>query len=161
MKGIRNILWLLVVLVIVFACRNEKKVIPREELVPVLVDIHLLDGAIRHSRYRDDIKIPDTIDVYEYVLEKHGYTQPQFDSSMNYYSRYPGRFEQIYQEVLARLNRMETKVKEEKEGQRKKESEGRDRDKKEEDKDQPPNVPEQFQKMPQGLKESCKKPSSW
>lgn len=160
MKGIRNILWLLVVMVIAFACQNEKKVIPRDELVPVLVEIHLLDGAIRHTRYRDDVKMPDSIDEYEYVLEKHGYTQAQFDSSMNYYSRYPRRFEQVYQEVLARLNRMETKVKEEQEEQRNKESEGRDRDKKDEDKDQPQKLPERFKRKPKELSDPSDKPSS-
>ncbi|MBS3805907.1 MAG: DUF4296 domain-containing protein [Bacteroidales bacterium] len=158
MRGIRNILWLLVVLVIAFACRNEKKVIPREELVPVLVDIHLLDGAIRHSRYREDVKIPDSIDVYEYVLDKHGYTQPQFDSSMNYYSRDPRRFEQIYQEVLARLNRMETEVREEKEERKKKNRPRKDKDLREADPDQPFKVPDELKRKSRKIDRQDKKP---
>lgn len=151
-------MWLLVVLVIAFACRNEKKVIPREELVPVLVDIHLLDGAIRHSRYREDVKIPDSIDVYEYVLDKHGYTQPQFDSSMNYYSRDPRRFEQIYQEVLARLNRMETEVREEKEERKKKNRPRKDKDLREADPDQPFKVPDELKRKSRKIDRQDKKP---
>ena len=151
-------MWLLVVLVIAFACRNEKKVIPREELVPVLVDIHLLDGAIRHSRYRDNVKMPDSIDVYEYVLEKHGYTQPQFDSSMAYYSRDPRRFEQIYQEVLARLNRMETEVREEKEERKKKSRPRKGEDPREADPDQPFKVPDELKRKSRKIDRQDKKP---
>jgi|SRR6056297_1819797 len=143
MKGIRYILWLLVVLVIVFACQDKKKVIPRDELVPVLVDIHLLDGAIRHSKFRDDVKMPDSIDVYEYVLDNYGYTQEQYDSSMNYYSRNPRKFEQIYQEVLARLNRRETQVKEKQEEKRNKDKEGKDSDRTELDQKTPGKAPDQ------------------
>ena len=142
MKGIRNIFWVLIVLVIAFACQDKKKVIPRDELVPVLVDIHMLDGAVRHSRFRDDVKMPDSIDVYEYVLERHGYTQEQFDSSMNYYSRNPRRFEQIYQEVLARLNRKETQVKERQEEKRNQDREGKDSDRADLDQKQPGKAPD-------------------
>jgi len=148
---------MLAVFVLTFACQNKKKVIPRDELVPVLVDIHLLDGAVRHARYKDEIQMPDNMDTYEYVLEKHGYTQAQFDSSMNYYSRDPRRFEQIYQEVLARLNRMETEVREEKEEQRKKAG-SRSGEEKEEAEPDRPKVPEQLRQKSRKLNRQDHKP---
>ena len=157
MRGTRNILWLLIVLFIAFACQ-KKEVIPRDELVPVLVEIHLMDGAIRQSRFKDEVQVPDSIDVYEYVLEKHGYTQAQFDSSINYYSRDPRRFEQIYQEVLARLNRMETKVREEKEERKKKYRPDKDKDPREADPDQPFKVPDELKQKSRKINRQDKKP---
>jgi len=157
MRGTRNILWLLVVLFTAFACQ-KKEVIPRDELVPVLVEIHLMDGAIRQSRFQDEVQVPDSIDVYEYVLGKHGYTQAQFDSSINYYSRDPRRFEQIYQEVLARLNRMETKVREEKEERKKKYRPSKDKDPREADPDQPFEVPDELKQKSRKINRQDKKP---
>lgn len=120
MNPVKTISWLsAALLVFALSCQNKEKVIPRDDLVPVLVDIHLLDGAMQRARYRSDVNLPDTVGVYDYVLTKHGYTRAQLDSSMNYYARRPRTFERIYQEVVARLNRMEGRVKEEKEQERK------------------------------------------
>ena len=105
----------LVMTLMVTSCQKEEEIIPRKEMIPILVDIHLLDGAIQHTRRMDTLAVPDTIQAYEYVLEEHGYTREQFDSTMNYYSRDLRKFERVYQEVLARLNRMETEAREEKE----------------------------------------------
>jgi len=113
----------LILLVFVMAstsCQDKEK-IPREEMVSILVDIHLLDGAIQKDRYRQELEIPDTLNVYGYVFDKHGYSRAQFDSTMNYYSRDPRRFERIYQDVMARLNRMETRAREKKEALRQEE----------------------------------------
>lgn len=107
-------LLLLIMLMATASCRDKDK-IPREEMVSILVDIHLLDGALQQNRYRRELEIPDTLDVYEHVLENHGYTRAQFDSTLNYYSRDPRKFERIYQDVMARLNRMETRAREKKE----------------------------------------------
>ena len=96
------------------SCQDREK-IPREEMVSILVDIHLLDGAIQQDRYRKKLEIPDSLNVYNHVLEKYGYTREQFDSTLNFYSRDPRKFERIYQDVMARLNRMETRAREEKE----------------------------------------------
>jgi hypothetical protein len=108
----------LLVFVMISSSCQEKKKIPREEMISILVDIHLLDGVIQQDRYRQRLKMPDSLNVYSHVLEKHGYTREQFDSTMNFYSRDPRKFERIYQDVMSRLNRMETRAREEKEKKR-------------------------------------------
>ena len=108
------ILLLLAFLIASNSCRDKEK-IPREEMVSILVDIHLLDGMIQEDRYRQRLEIPDTLNVYKQVLDKHGYSRAQFDSTLNYYSKDPRKFERIYQDVMARLNRMETRAREQKE----------------------------------------------
>ncbi len=151
MNPVKTITWLSAALLFfTFSCQNKDKVIPRDEIVPVLVDIHLLDGAIQRSKYSSEINPPDTIGVYDYVLKEHGYTREQLDSSMNYYTRRPRTFERIYQEVVARLNRMETRVKEEKEQERKERMERR----RKKEKAAPPDQ----RQIPEGLKKESIKP---
>jgi len=153
MRGLRKIFWLLVILIFAMGCQSKNKVIPRNELVKILVDVHLLDGAIQHAKYKDEIQVPDSIDMYDYVLEKHGYSQAQFDSSMSYYSRYPRKFEQIYQEVLSKLNRMETRVKEDQEKQREKERQElrEQREAKEGEEVKPKELPKRYDRKPSEL----------
>jgi hypothetical protein len=100
-------------LFILVGCNKERKVIPRDEMVPILVKIHLMDGTAQIAQYNPEINIPDTMDVYKVVLEDYGYTRAQFDSSLQYYSRDLKKFDRIYQQVLARLNKMETAAQEE------------------------------------------------
>lgn len=117
--------YILLMLTAFTACKDDSGKIPREEFIPLLVDIHLLDGAIKQAKYRKSIRVPDSIEVYDYVLSKRGYTRSQFDSTLTYYSRNPREFERVYQEVLARLNRMETDAREEKQ-QKSKDTSGQD-----------------------------------
>jgi len=98
---------------IFMGCNKDRKVIPRDEMVPILVRIHLMDGAAQIAQYNPEINISDTMDVYKVVLEDYGYSRAQFDSSLQYYSRDLKKFDRIYQQVLARLNKMETAAQEE------------------------------------------------
>lgn len=110
MKRIYGIL--LFTLVFAWGCNKERKVIPRDEMVSVLVQVHLMDGATQIAQYNPEVSVPDTLNVYEAVLENYGYTKAQFDSSIQYYSKDLRKFDRIYQEVLSRLNKMETEVQE-------------------------------------------------
>lgn len=153
MKGFRKIFWVWIVLVLFLGCQSKTKVIPRDEMVKILVDVHLLDGGIQHAQYTDDVHLPDSIDLYDYVLDKHGYSQEQFDSSMSHYSRNPRKFDRIYQEVLSRLNRMETEVKEEQDKRREKERNERERPVKTKNSEEvkPKEIPRKFNRKPSEL----------
>ena len=103
---------LAVALLFALGCKKDKKIIPRYDMISVLVKIHLFDGAMQISQYNPEVSLSDTLDVYELVLEEYGYTRAQFDSSIQYYSKDLKKFDRIYQEVLARLNKMETAAQE-------------------------------------------------
>ncbi len=102
---------ILVVLVLVFSgCLNKtaitgKEFIPREVLVDVLVDIHLMDGITNdrkfHRRYE-----ADSIDLLGPILDKYQLSLEMFDTTMAEYSRYPILLDQVYNEVLIKLNVM-------------------------------------------------------
>ncbi len=84
---------------------SGKVFIEREKLVDVLVDIHLLDGVTNdrkfHRRYD-----ADSIDLLTPILEKHHTTRTMFDTTMATYSKHPDLFDQVYADVLIKLNVM-------------------------------------------------------
>ena len=100
-----------VVLVLVFSgCIQKtaitgKVFIPQEVLVEVLVDIHLMDGITNdrkfHRRYE-----ADSVDLLTPILDKYNLTLEMFDTTMAEYGRYPVLLDQVYNEVLIKLNVM-------------------------------------------------------
>ncbi len=98
--------------------KNEKLpeyVIPNDEFVSIIVDIHLLDGMMNEVNIRREITRHDTINLYSEIFKNHGYTRAQFDSSIIYYTNDINKYDKIYNEVLNKLNRMETELKGEEE----------------------------------------------
>ncbi|MFW6095224.1 MAG: DUF4296 domain-containing protein, partial [Bacteroidota bacterium] len=75
--------------------------------------VHLMDGLTSFSEYRKGMAQTDSIEYLEAVLKHHGYNKTQYDSSLVYYSKDLRRFDRIYQDVIERLNQMETKANEE------------------------------------------------
>ena len=67
----------------------------------VLYDLHRADAILRVSnleRGHDEALAK----YYEVVLEKHGITQAQFDSSLVWYTDNPARFDKIYPKIEKR-----------------------------------------------------------
>jgi len=92
------------------ACNKNEEIkgkayIESEVLVDVLVDIHLIDGVTNdrkfHRRYD-----ADSIDLLSPILEKHDVTRTMFDTTLATYSKHPDLFDQIYADVLIKLNVM-------------------------------------------------------
>lgn len=83
------------------SCR-PREVLSLRQMEDVLVDLHTADGVI----YAADIMYghEDALKkYYEMVLEKHGLTQAQFDSSLVWYTNNPQIFNKIYPRVIVRL----------------------------------------------------------
>jgi uncharacterized protein DUF4296 len=99
------------------ACHNEKKtpeyVIPQEDMVNIIVDIHITDGLLTLNNVRRNLAKKDTANYYDQVFENYGYTRADFDTSVYYYSMNINDYDKIYAEVLNKLNEMETELKQE------------------------------------------------
>lgn len=94
------------------ACTHSKLNIPRgilnpDEMVPLLVDIHLVDGFLHQQRIVRQDKEDSAYNYYSSILKKHGITRPVFDSTIYFYTQYPEDFAKIYDEVLEKLSKME------------------------------------------------------
>jgi hypothetical protein len=68
----------------------------------VLYDLHRADGAIQVAGYNYSHD-QEVAGYYKNVLDKHGITQTQFDSSLVWYTDNPQIFNKIYPKVIERL----------------------------------------------------------
>lgn len=78
-----------------------KTVISFDQMIPLLVDVHLIEGARNGSLILGDTN--DIEDYYAKVYQKHGITEDQFKKSFKFYSSYPELFIPIYEKVLDSL----------------------------------------------------------
>ncbi len=87
-----------------------KDIIPPEELIDLLADLHYYDGIITHHNDMIDNRDSDSIDLYAEIFSKHGVDRFQFEKSMNYYAFDPANFERMYEQVVEILNRRQTEL---------------------------------------------------
>lgn len=83
------------------SCR-PKGILHSWEMREVLIDLHKTDALIQIAglQYGHD----EALNIYyAQVMEKHGITQSQFDSSLVWYTAHPVFFDKIYPKVQAEL----------------------------------------------------------
>ena len=103
-------LFLMVLLMLGSSCKKQKSItgkafVEREVLVDVLVDIHLADGVSNDRKFNRKYDA-DSIDMLSPIFEKHQITKEMFDTTIRVYSQYPELFDEVYNEVLIKLNVM-------------------------------------------------------
>ncbi len=83
--------------------------IPEDDLVKILMDVHIMDAALKHEKgQRKD----SLYDVYtDQILTIHDISQEAFDSTMNYLKGYPVEFNEIYDEVGVMIKEIKDKDK--------------------------------------------------
>lgn len=77
-------------------------VIQPDEMEDLLVDFHIARGMAQLENNYGEQSYKKLL-YWQAALQKHGYTQEQFDSSMVYYYTRADRFDDIYNHVLSRL----------------------------------------------------------
>ena len=85
---------------------NGKEFVPRDELVDMLVDLHLVDGMTNDRKFYRSYEDVDSVDLLGPILEKYHVSKQMFDTTMYEYSRYPEIFDKVYNDVLTKLNIM-------------------------------------------------------
>ncbi len=83
------------------SCR-PKGILHSWEMRDVLVDLHKTEALIQVSGLQYGHDEAQNI-YYAQVMEKHGITQAQFDSSLVWYTAHPLFFDKIYPKVQAQL----------------------------------------------------------
>ena len=99
-----KILWTVCVLLVCMAmigCRPDD-VLSNREMRDVLYDLHRMDGALQTAGYNYGHN-EEVSAYYQSVLDRHGITQAQFDSSLVWFTDNPQIFNKIYPNVIARL----------------------------------------------------------
>ncbi len=103
---IRFIILLLMPLSVMVSCqrdRPQKDLVEKDEIIPLLIDLHMVYAIQSSVKFRNLSQDVDSVDVYTYIFEKHGVSKVAFDSSIAWYSRHPKLFTEIYDEVVMDL----------------------------------------------------------
>jgi hypothetical protein len=83
---------------------RKKGLVPREDFVKILVDIHLADALTNGSMFSRKFEPGDTVELNESIFRKYNVTKAQFDSTISMYIRQPDVYMKVYDEVLLKLN---------------------------------------------------------
>ena len=99
----RRLLIIAILLIWAAACDSSKTprhLISQEDLVPILVDFHMVYSIQSTQMFRTFSREYDTIDTYSFIFDKHGVDKALFDSTIAWFSAHPTRFTEVYDEVV-------------------------------------------------------------
>ena len=83
-----------------------KDIIAHDKMVNVLVDFYLVESANNLSKMQGDTAKPGYADLFETIFKKYSITKADYEKSMKYYTENTKQLDNIYDEVLAKLNLM-------------------------------------------------------
>ena len=104
-RTVRNIVFLcsLSLVTLQFSSCRPHGVLSSRQMRLVMADLHKTDALLQVSGLQHGHNDAEDI-YYALVLEKHGITQAEFDSSLVWYTAHPQLFDKIYPRVIARLD---------------------------------------------------------
>ncbi|MCF8258404.1 MAG: DUF4296 domain-containing protein [Flavobacteriales bacterium] len=85
--------------------------IPQEQMVSIMVDMHLAESAANLKLTEADSTRPSYQQLIEAIFEKHGTTRATFDSTLYKLSFQPTEMNAVYDLVLERLSEMDAGAK--------------------------------------------------
>lgn len=90
---------------------EHKNLIPENELVNLLIDVHLADGLLSMPGILYKYSYDDSLSSYKDVIESHGYSKDQMDRTIRYYFvKRPKKLVKIYDRVLGNLSEMDSRL---------------------------------------------------
>jgi hypothetical protein len=101
-------LLILIAFSLLLACNREvkeEKLIPVDDLVDLLTEMYIADGLLSIPPIRAIYSYKDSTSNYIDIIKRHGYTKTRMDKTIKYYfENKPKKLENIYDQVLTRLN---------------------------------------------------------
>ena len=96
----KRFLHIVLAVLVAAACRGPR-IIPKDTLTDIYVDMLMADQFVREENIPR--KQLDSMLVYEAVFNKYGYDTDDYMNSVRYYLKDPERFSKIFEEVAKRL----------------------------------------------------------
>ena len=85
----KRLLYILLPLLFLSSCAlRPDEVLSNREMVSLLVDLHCAEGILQVAGYNYGHE-SDVEQYYQVILDEHGVTQAQFDSSLVWYTEHP------------------------------------------------------------------------
>ena len=102
------IMIMIIPLTLLISCKSNQskiRIIPTKDLVDVLTELYVADGLLAFPPIHLKFSSRDSIANYVDIIQKHGYTKERMDYTIRYYfEKKPKKLENIYDQVLTRLN---------------------------------------------------------
>ena len=95
-----------------FLFPRPSEVLSKDQMIPLLVDIHLTDAALKlnqSAQQSSEMQLYYS-KAYAPVFKKHKTTPAVFESSMKWYGQHIGNLDEIYAEVITRLSTLESRI---------------------------------------------------
>ena len=87
-------------------------VIPRDEMIRVLVEVHLIEASLNIQKERGGNIPLLTQNYYQWLCRKYHFSYQRFRDNLNYYKMDPENFSKMYEEVVKNLNNKANKTNE-------------------------------------------------
>lgn len=106
---------LLIVILLSSGCSDKKQIrgkdfVPREIMVEIMVEMHLIDGLTNDVTFYRKYNPNDSIDLYGLVFEEYGVSKKDFHTTLQEYASIPGLLDKLYGDVLKELNLMQEEL---------------------------------------------------
>ena len=99
------------ILCLLVSCKSPKKellpvglsadsVIPQEEMIRVMVDVHLVEAALGIQKNKGGNMPVLTENYYQWLCRKYHISKRRFRGNLNYYKMDPENFAKMYEEIL-------------------------------------------------------------
>jgi hypothetical protein len=117
MNNYLKICFAIIILIFISCSGNGKKtgrrkLIPTKDVISILTDLYLADGLLTYPNVRERFSTKDSISNYVDIIKRHGYTKERMDATIRYYFlKNPKKLEKIYDDVLARLSEIQSRMK--------------------------------------------------
>ena len=99
----------LFILALIVSCRQQKEtppayVLPIEKMVPLMIDIHLVEAAISSKNIARDSSVL-LYSLYEKdVFKKHNISDSIYRKNFDYYTSHPAMMDKLYEMVVDSLS---------------------------------------------------------
>lgn len=111
-------LFIFAMVIFLAACSSEKPerpegVLNADQFTALMIDVQLIEGIRAQRIDVSEKKGKAESFLYAEVFDKHGITREEFEKTYAYYMKNPKRMEQIYEQVLDSLNKLDADIKQE------------------------------------------------
>jgi hypothetical protein len=85
----------------------KDSVIPRPEMIHILVDVHILEAALQIQRNKN--ADPGVLENYYYqqLFSRYKISKKKFEKNLSWYESDPEKFRKMYEEVISKLDTLQ------------------------------------------------------
>jgi hypothetical protein len=105
---LKSLILIIIPLILISSCKSsgdKMRPIPAGDLVDLLTELYIADGLLAYPPIRNQFSTKDSTANYLDIIQRHGFTKERMDYTIRYYfEKKPDKFENIYDQVLTKLN---------------------------------------------------------